>query len=217
MAALNVQIDNQIKAKGDKDFANSAGHIPCFYNDAKVDSLTAKLFLTKIDENIANGWVTADNAYIRFPTVLKGNAKQWYDYLVSTDAKPADWVTLRAKFIKDYDIVLSSLSAVEGMARLTQKSDESVIMFKSRVTAAVAEIHKTFEMPTDVGFAPLAEATTFLQTGAAGLAERNAAHHSREVLRAAAAAVNKFKLNLIKSYFVTVSYTHLTLPTIYSV
>jgi hypothetical protein len=55
LAALNVQIDKQIRARGDKDFANNVGHIPCFYDDLKVDTLTAKLFITKIDENISNG------------------------------------------------------------------------------------------------------------------------------------------------------------------
>ncbi len=28
--------DNQITAKGDSDFGNNAGHIPCFYNNQKL-------------------------------------------------------------------------------------------------------------------------------------------------------------------------------------
>jgi hypothetical protein len=58
--ALNVQIDNQIRARGNKYFAKNAGHIPCFCNEPRVNTLgsTSKLFITKIDENIADGCVT---------------------------------------------------------------------------------------------------------------------------------------------------------------
>ena len=202
MAALNVQIDNQIRARGDKDFANNAGHIPCFYDDPKVDTMTAKLFITKIDENISNGWVTAENMFLRLPTVLKGDAKLWFDALVETNRKPDDWPQLRAKFIKDYRVTLTSLVASENIGKLCQNKNESVLKFSARVTAAIGEMYKSFELSPPEDKEPFEDCQAALHTVDPNLALRNRERTKAMATEHALENSYKFKLMLIKSFFV---------------
>jgi hypothetical protein len=164
--------------------------------------MPAKLFITKIDENISNGWVTAENMFLRLPTVLKGDPKLWFDSLVETNRKPDDWPQLWVKFIKDYQVTLTSLLASENIGKLYQNKHESVLKFSAQVTAAIGEMYKSFDPSPPETKKPFDDCQAAPHTVDPNLALRN--RERTKAMETEHALENSYniKLILIKSFFV---------------
>jgi hypothetical protein len=140
--------------------------------------------------------------FLRLPTVLKGDAKLWFDALVETNRKPDDWPQLRAKFIKDYRVTLTSLVASENIGKLCQNKNKSVLKFSARVTAAIGEMYKSFELSPPENKEPFEDCQAALHTVDPNLDLRNRERTKAMATEHALENSYKFKLMLIKSFFV---------------
>jgi len=171
---LANQVNNQIIAQGTKEFATAASHIPCFFNDSTLDTISAKLFIEKIEDNIRSGYLTQETAFIRIPTVLKGEAKRWYDSVkfVGRSHAPTNWQQFKTIFCKDFDVILTNAAATKTLGKLSQGKNQSVVNFYSDCVAAIEQIHMNIPQPTREGITDRVHAAA--PVNAAENAERQA-------------------------------------------
>ncbi len=92
---------------------------------------------------------------------------------METNRKPDDWPQLRAKFIKDYRVTLTSLLGSENIGKLCQNKHESVLKFSAQVTASFGEMYKSFELSPPETKEPFEDCQAALHTVDPNLALRN--------------------------------------------
>ena len=135
-------VQDAVKKLSDEQFYKTTATIQPFYNQTDKDTLTAKTFLEQITDQIANNYLTEEVAYQRFPSYLKGEAKQWFQWLTSSGKLPKTWIALRNAFIKDYNINKEDIVAAANVTQLIQKTDQTVFSFHMKCFQAVEDIFK---------------------------------------------------------------------------
>lgn len=143
MANPNVQVQNQIKRLGDKEFFTNAGSVIPFFFEEKLDTITAKQFLDQITIGLTNGFVTQAEVMQRMPTYLKGQAKKWYDMKINLNSLPATWDLFRTEFAKKFRVILNNDIATENINDLKMRTTETCSEFSHRVHEAVAGFYET--------------------------------------------------------------------------
>ena len=135
-------MDNNIRNLVDKEFMKNAAIVIPFFNEKSKDTLTAKQFIEQIDTQISNTYLNQADAYKRFTTFLRGDAKEWYELLRSRKRLPADFAGLRDKFIVDFNVHRQNVVATKELCTLSQKKDQTVFQFYLRCCRAVEDIYK---------------------------------------------------------------------------
>ena len=135
------EVQEAVRKLSNEQFYKQTAIIQPFYN-GKEDTLTAQAFLDQVIDQIANNYLTEEVAYQRFPSYLKGEAKQWFQWLKASGTLPKTWIGLRNIFIKDYNVQKEA-----NVTQLVMTSGQTVFSFHIKCYQAVEDIFKTHVRP----------------------------------------------------------------------
>ena len=138
MAANDV--NQLITDKGQKNYIEESARIPHFYDDKKVDTITPKEFLEKVQELVDGGHVNPPkNVIKRNAQALKGNVFRWFTALASRDATPQTFDEFKGIFACEYKVILTPYFKA-AQPQLRQNSTS--LSFHTNCTLVVDNIFK---------------------------------------------------------------------------
>ena len=147
MADINEQVNQLITQKGEKNYIEESAKIPHFYDDKKVDTITPKEFLEKVQQIVDNHRIANPNDIVkRIALALRGNAYRWFTALSTRNAIPATFEAFKIIFAKEYKVILTPYVATAKLLSLNQKKDQSVAHFHTDCTLVVDDIFKNVKL-----------------------------------------------------------------------